>query len=267
MMRVMVPENRRLGQLVVDTGCAVARGSDPSVVTRVILTCSSFMSKGNRRAELLAAVRSIREQHSPESTALVDEFLVVNEHDDGRREDYAAAVAEVAPEVQFIQKGRGDRGQARTLNMILDRIQGYDFWVHWEESWVCTRPFLAEALEVMETSELTQLQATKDWLDMPAKQLQWGASPRGTRYVQVLPDAQTGQPSANIKHGWPLYSLRPSINRADFCRQVGRFDENPRMWPVRFERDYGLRWLRQGATKAVLVPQAAERQPNHRSTY
>jgi hypothetical protein len=114
---------------------------------------------------------------------------------------------------------------------------------------------------------MTQLQVTGDWMDVGPKRLESRMTLQGTRYVQVLPDAQTGKPSANIKHGWPLYSLRPSINRADFCRQVGRFNEDPRLWPVRFERDYGLRWLRSGATKAVLTPPAAERQPNHRSTY
>ena len=239
----------------------------------IIFTCSSYMSKGNRREELFNAVQSVFEQHDASERALVGEFIVINEYDPEAREDYAATVRAafarpVFPDLTFTQKGPDDRGQARTLNMILDRIAGYEFWLHWEESWVCTRPFLAEALDVMTSTDLTQRQITHDWLDVGAGRLVRKATPDGTSFVQVLPDANTGKSSgSSIRHGWPLYSLRPGLNRVDFCRQVGRFDENPRMWPVKFERDFGLRWWRRGATKGVLTPHAAQIQPNHRSTY
>jgi hypothetical protein len=239
----------------------------------IVFTCSSYMSKGNRRGELLNAVRSFFEQHDAGARALVGEFVIINEYDPAAREDYAATVREAFPHpafpnLTFIQKGPDARGQARTLNMILDRIAGYEFWLHWEESWVCTRPFLASALDVMRTSDLTQLQITHDWLDVGEPRLVRKVTPtQGTSFVQVLPDANTGTSGSNVRHGWPLYSLRPGLNRVDFCRQVGRFDENPRMWPVKFEREFGQRWWRRGATKGVLTPHAAQLQPNHRSTY
>jgi hypothetical protein len=66
---------------------------------------------------------------------------------------------------------------------------------------------------------------------------------------------------------WPLFSLRPSINRVAFGERVGPFNEDPRLWPARFEWDYATRWFNAGATKAVMVPHAAHRQPNHVSTY
>ena len=228
------------------------------------------MSKGNRRSELLHAITSLWERHTGEERALLGNVTIINEYDAARREDYEALVRSSlahVPDLHFVQKGPDARGQARTLNMILDRIADYDLWLHWEESWVCTRPFLAEALDVMQSSDLTQLQLTHDWLDVGEARLARKTTPRGTSFVQVLPDNNTGRSSDNVRFGWPLFSLRPGLNRAQFCRHVGRFDENPRMWPVKFERDFGLRWWRHGAKKGVLTPHAAEIQPNHRSTY
>jgi len=228
------------------------------------------MSHGNRRAELLNTMRSLHEQHAEADRDLLGDLFVINEYDPGRREDYEPVVRSTfpsRPDLTFIQKGSDARGQARTLNMILDRLGSYEFWVHWEESYVCTRPFLRQALDVMETTELTQLQFTPNWLDVGESRLVRKSTPSGTAFVQVLPDSNTGHYGSNARFGWPLYSLLPSINRAEFCRRVGHFDENPRMWPVRFERDFGTRWLRQGATKGVLTPAAAQVQPNHRSTH
>jgi len=235
----------------------------------IAFSCSTFMSRGNRRTEAINALRSIYQQHGDAERELLGDLLVINEYDAARREDYEDAVrsAIALPNLQFIQKGPDARGQARTLNMILDRLAGYEFWVHWEESWVCTRPFLKQALDVMESTALTQLQITNDWLDVGEARLTRTTTPSGTTYVRVAPDSNTGRTGPDVRFGWPLYSLRPSINRAEFCWRVGRFDENPHMWPVRFERDFGTRWFRQGATKGVLVPAAAQVQPNHRSTY
>ena len=253
------------------------RSSDQSV----IVTCSSFMSKGNRRDESLAAVSSILARHSPEEQNLIREFIVINEYDPAAHEDYGPDVRALSPRIEFIQKGPAERGQARTLNMILDRVGGYEHWVHWEESFVCTRPFLAEAVDVMLSTELTQLSLTTHWLDVGAGRLPSRITPAGTRHVQVLPHPKT---EALVREtevwnldrlinrngfgvAWPLYSLVPSINRAQFCRDVGRFNEDPRLWPVKFEWDYGKRWLLRGATKGVLTPHVAEVQPNHISTY
>lgn len=248
----------------------------------VILTCSSFMSRGNRRAELLAAVTSILTRHSEQERQLLREVIVINEYDPAVREDYGAAVRALSSTIEFIQKGPDARGQARTLNMILDRIGGYEHWIHWEESFVCTRPFLARAVDVMLSTELTQLSLTTHWLNVGRDRLPLRTTPAGTKHVQVLPHPRTEGlvretdvwsgfdrliNRAGYGVAWPLYSLVPSINRAKFCRDVGRFNEDQRLWPVKFEWDYGKRWLLRGASKGVLLPHVAEVQPNHVSTY
>lgn len=248
----------------------------------VILTVSSFMSRGNRRAELLACVSSILARHAEDECAVVREIVVINEYDANRSEDFGPAVRALSPRIEFVQKGPDQHGQAHTLNMILDRIGGYEHWIHWEESFVCTRPFLARAIDVMLSTELTQLSLTTHWLNVGSDRLPSRITPAGTRHVQVLSHPRTESlvretdvwsgfdrliNRAGYGAAWPLYSLVPSINRAKFCLDVGRFNEDPRLWPVKFEWDYGKRWLLRGATKGVLTPHAAEVQPNHVSTY
>jgi hypothetical protein len=246
-----------------------------------ILTVSSFMSRGNRRAELLAALSSLLSKHTEDELSLLREIVVINEYDDDRQEDFAPEVRACWPRVEFVQKGAEDRGQARTLNTILDRLAGYDWWIHWEESWVCTRPFVAGAIDVMRATDLTQLQVARGWLDVGADRLRPGRTPDGTPFVRVLPHPHTADlvrrtpvsgygdlvARVGMAVGWPLYSLQPGVNRARFCRALGRFDESPPLWPIRFEWEYAKRWLLAGGTKGVSVPPAAERQANHVSTY
>jgi len=247
----------------------------------VLFTCSAFLSKPNKRAQLRTALRSIFSCHSQSELSLVREIVVINEYSADDHADHGEAVRPIDPRIEFTQKGQDARGHARTLNMILERLRGYEYWLHWEESWVCSRPFLAEALDVMQSTELTQVQLTPDWLDIGAERTMRSATPAGTMYAQILPHAQTAEVlrGASVadyerlahSHGmgvaWPLFSLRPGINRAAFCREVGPFDEDPRHWPVRFEWEYAVRWFLRGATKAVLIPPASVRQPNHMSTY
>ena len=51
--------------------------------------------------------------------------------------------------------------------------------------------------------------------------------------------------------------LRPSVNRVSTVERVGRFDEDPDLWPIRFEYEYGVRWVSAGGVKAVLEPSVA----------
>jgi hypothetical protein len=238
---------------------------------RTLLTFSACMSHRNRRDRLLAAVESV---FAHNKRSLVGECLVVNEFDENRQEDFAPLVLGKEPTIQFIQKSKQDRGQARTLNMILDRLQWYDLWIHWEEMWMCVRPFIEESIEIMrQQPDLTQLQVAykpePSWT--PDRRIAKTTS-GGLPYEQILigKDAERMRSAkredwAHLE--WPLFSLMPGVNRAQFCRRVvGRFSEDAALWPVTFEFEYGLRWLLRGGIKGISVPHAAERQPGA-STY
>jgi hypothetical protein len=254
--------------------------ADCSRAPSVIFTCSTFLSKPNKPLQLQTALESIVRSHSSDELRLVRELVVVNEYPPPH-ENPRARIEAIHPGLEYIQKGPDRRGQAGTLNLILERARAYDYWIHWEESWECTRPFLAEAVDVMRSTDLVQVQLTPDWMDVGAGRIVHAATGAGARYARILAHPRTlalvrGKRAddyaaiagrAGMAMAWPLFSLRPGINRAAFCCDVGPFSEDPRHWPIGFEWEYAARWLDQGGTKGVLLPHVARRQPNHVSTY
>jgi hypothetical protein len=235
----------------------------------IIFTCSTYFAKPKKLEQFITALNSIPEKH------LIDKFVVVNEYDPNDKTDYTKILHNKFPFVEFIQKHKNDAGQARTLNIILEKIKPYKFWIHWEESWKATRPFITESLQIMNRDiTLTQLQLTHDWKDIDPERIK---VKQGYSIITLHPmfnkldhDPMFYDELVRI-HGidvvWPLYSLRPSFNRIDHYKHIAKFPEDPSLWPVRFEYEYGLRWIRAGSVKAVIDPHAAIRQKNHKSTY
>ena len=215
----------------------------------IILTISTFLSKPNKIEQCTNALTSLRENGILDR---VDKVILINEYE--IPEPVWKKMIMTFPQVEFIQKGPYDKGQARTLNIILEKIKPYAFWIHWEESWLCERPFITEAIRIMRGSpDISQLQITQDWGDIPPERI----INRGEHNIILEGGADD----------WPLFSLRPSINRVRHYRDMEPFIEDVKFWPIRFEREFGTRWIAAGCVKAVLTREAATRQLGHVSTY
>lgn len=133
---------------------------------------------------------------------------------------------------------------------------GYEFQLQWEESWVMRDGVRLHnaMLEKMDAEGIDQLSFTG------------GSGVGDTAAVKVLlPEVKyeplwSGGP-------WPLFSLRPGLNRASALETAGEFDESARLWPIQFEYVYGLRWVACGLHKGEFVHPIAIRQEGHISTY
>jgi hypothetical protein len=68
----------------------------------------------------------------------------------------------------------------------------------------------------------------------------------------------------NVKH--PLYSIRPSINRVSNYN-FGKFSENSNLWPMKFEVEFGNRWMKNNNIKAIFVEGPVTRENTHVSSY
>ena len=243
----------------------------------VIFTCSTFFEKKDKFDQFIKAMDSIQDA----DRALIDNFVVINEYgpdyDDNDAKNHAQAIKTRYPFIHYIQKGANDRGQARTLNMILSRIGTFDYWIHWEESWIAKDIFVAKCLDVMNRGDtsLSQLQLTfPDWRDVAPERI----IPRDG-FMIILLDKMY----ASLDHGvdkiyeiwsqhsldiiWPLYSLRPSINRVAHVQRLHGFDEDPDLWPIKFEYEFGVRWIDVGCSKGIIEPSVVFRQDGHVSTY
>lgn len=252
---------------------------------RVLLSMTTFLSLPGKLEQAIIALDSIRRVHAEADWRRVDEVLVVNEvpaASGPAKDEGAATFRAVFPAATFVQKRAGQRGQAASLNLILDRLAAFDVWIHWEESWGCTRPFLAAAILAVAGGGVTQLQISTDiWRQASAERLAVQGAPLGEDIIAVAPHPRFLEISAGLSLEtlaplwrawgleviWPLFSLRPSVNGAPFYRQLGPFLTADGLWPHLFEWEFGMRWIRAGGRKAILGRDAAQRLPGHLSTH
>jgi hypothetical protein len=66
---------------------------------------------------------------------------------------------------------------------------------------------------------------------------------------------------------WPLYSLRPSLNRVSEYSDLGYFNTDPKYWPYLFEFMYGVTFVEHEKVKAIMVDSPYKRVQGHVSTY
>jgi hypothetical protein len=248
-----------------------------------VFTCTTFFDfeKQDKWIVFCKAMDSILQQHNPEILGKINKWIIVNEYSPNPRRDWVAAVAERYPFCEIIQKGSNQKGQAASLNIILKKIKPFTYWIHWEETWYCRSPCLDRMFDVIEKTQISQLQVTQhkekpNWLDSEAHPRELLETQHGTKYYHIQPSPGTAEfckKSINEYNNefigrWPLYSLLPSINRTADVVSLGEFSTDPKLWPFKFEWDYGRRWLLAGNTKAVLPDGPVVRDNSaHKSTY
>ena len=247
-----------------------------------IFTCTTFFDyeKQDKWEVFCDAMDSILEKHDPATLQNISRWLVVNEYSATPKKDWVPIIHQRYPFIEFVQKDAGHKGQAASMNIILERIKSYRYWIHWEEAWYCEDPCIDRMFDIMRSTDVTQLQVTRlnnipNWLDSSAHPRTLLQTPSGTQFYTIRPAPGTEdymQKSVTEFNGdffgrWPLYSLLPSINRVNGYN-IGEFSTDATLWPIKFEWDYGRRWLSAGNKKAVLPDGPVIRdESKHRSTY
>jgi len=217
--------------------------------------------------------------HDPTTLARIGRWVVVNEYSESPRDDWKNRIASRYPFITFVQKTGGQKGQPKSCAMVFDYIQPYTYWIHWEETWLPTRPFLRDAYRIMEQTQISQLQFTKnetghtDWMKRTSEpKTCFGAG--ASRYCIV---EHTAEIDKNVKRKtfkdtdemvkyWPLYSLRPSINRVSFYT-FGNFSLETFPPPVMAEYEFAQRWYRHGGIKGIFYDGPVDRAAAYVSTH
>lgn len=244
----------------------------------IIFTCTTYFDfkKQDRWETFCRAIDSIQTFHSPETLQMISKWIIINEYSEFPTKDWTMLCKQRYPFLEVIQKTEKQKGQAASMNIILDKIRGYDYWIHWEETWYCRKPCIDRMIHIMSETDISQLQCTQlkdtpNWLDSKYHRQSCNRdyckitpSPHSSFYMNKSPYNF----SEEYVHHWPLYSLLPSINRVNDYSSIGYFCTDPKLWPVKFEWDFARRWLKAGNKKAVLPdgPVVRDNQ-NHTSTY
>lgn len=244
----------------------------------IILTMTTFMDKDNRLQNFQQFIHSFQEHHPSKYNdgsifkGYVGKVVVINE---AGSNDYTNFMKKNFPEIIFIQKDAKDQGQARSLNILIEKFLLRDkslrYWIHWEDSWVVDRPLFPDLVDIMEKSpQVSQLQLTNDWRK--------GTSRSNTGHCIIIhPDPELGM-DMNVYQKldtldiskWHLYSLRPSIHRLSFFQEKlypFYFLEDRNLWPIWFEWEFARHFVRCGGIKAISHHVYASRIPNHKHSY
>jgi len=243
----------------------------------IVWTCTTFFDfpKEDKYAAFHRGLTSLLSFHTKDTLNQISQWIVINEYADPeirKGVEWVDKIRRDFPFVTFIQKGPAERGQSRSINKLFDMIRGYTYVIWWEESWFATESFLDTAITVMNTTKITQLQFTRT-----ADGVDFATSPKKhctNHYCIVSKTVSVKEPNlVEIQkddrlyvQNWPLFSLRPSINRiADL--PTGYFvAEAPKcVYP---EYEYAYRWYTSPRTiKAYLVRGPVTRAGEHIHTW
>jgi hypothetical protein len=251
---------------------------------KIILNCTTYFREDFSVTDFIENFSTIFKNEPKASQC---EILIINEYSKDNTVNLAfnfRLIKQEFPNAIFIQKRESEFGQAKSLNHILNAIKQYDYQIQWEEGWVCKAAFIEAATLLLDTSSINQVGITSDWqntsLIQQPKQIEHSmhkyreliADPslyelkpylsqlNNYRYISEL----LGKVDINI---WPLYSLRPCVNKVSFLNTLPPFPAHACLWPVRFEYIYALCWLLSGGEKAMLDIPTAFRSQNKKSTY
>jgi len=207
--------------------------------------------------------------HDPTALARIGNWVVINEYCSEPRKPWSTLMAEQYPFITFIQKGQQDEGQAQSLNMLLTYLPPYKYWFHWEEGWVPTRAFLPSAFSIMDSTNITQLQLTDDWInrDVPKTCKDNYCIISHTNEIDNHQSRKFLKMPEDVYRYWPHYSLRPSLNRVAFYTTLGGFSTEKIAPPLTSEYDYALRWYKKGGIIGVFKMGPLKRPDNYVSTH
>ena len=242
-----------------------------------IFLCTTYFDcpKRDSWAMFQNGINKLQALHNQQSLNRIDKWIVVNEYSQRPKANWAKLVSQNYPFITFLQKGPQDVGHVKSLNMLLPYITPYKYWFHWEEGWQPTKPFLNSAFNVMDSTNITQLQLTNneqdkiDWMKRTTERKTCTNNYCIIHHSKEI-DENLGEEKIKtfdqlVKY-WPLYSLQPSLNRVSFY-DFGQFSERKFPFPLVSEYDFAQRWYNKGGVKAVFKEGPLKRPNNYVSTH
>jgi len=253
-----------------------------NVKGRLLFSCTTFISNEKKYNILLRTLDTFI-KFNKNHLYLIDDYLIVLEYSSLNRH-YINELELKYPMMTFIDKKEYQKGQSFSLNMIIDKLEHYEFWMHWEDSWYSIGPVLQEAYNIITTTDISHYSLTQREIiyTMPVvennhihcklinneiKKMQ-----PSVQLIELFKYWQMNDMDWSVWKDvgwWPFFSLTPSINKVSDILNVGYFSIESNKWPFQFEFEWALRWIKQkniviGINKDIKVVRDNDK---HVSTY
>lgn len=163
------------------------------------------------------------------------------------------------PFFEFVWKEEIEKGHAKSMNMILDRVDT-PYLFHMEDDWefFTEQPYMRQCMDVLNhDASLGQCLINKNYAetfeDIRIIGGIYKTTSSGTRYYEHVHEPDIESFYALFGHGpncayWAHYSLRPSMVRVSTLRDVGTYNVNA----DHFEMEYAHRYTSKGYRSAFL---------------
>ena len=190
---------------------------------KILFTITTYLALEGKYDELNYALETFFKN---ENTTKINKYLLINEYHEKDTSHLLKQIKEKYPKLSIYQKKVNEKGQAYSLNIVIKllKLSDFKYWIQWEEGWYTNKKFINEGINMIEENNLDQLQFSyMDWHDQDNKIEKNGfylIPSRGDDYYDSVnsDNERTGK--------WPLYSLRPSINRVSKIIEIGYFKKN-----------------------------------------
>ena len=248
---------------------------------QILFSCTTFLKDDINYNKLNRTLDTFLEYNKAD-LHLIDKFIIVMEYS-LLNNKYINELKNKYSMMTFIIKTEDEKGHSRSINIIIDNLSGYKYWLHWEESWYSNGPILKNTYITMETSDINNLQLTKREVlyDMSITENEYiNCTILGNQYKVIKANTKlknlwryweindldfTVWKNVGL---WPFYSLRPSMSKVNTIVKTGYHNEDIIKWPFQCEFEWALKWVRRNNI-VVGIPLHINitRDDYHKSTY
>tara|TARA_Y100000389_G_C17451110_1_gene514865 strand:+ start:156 stop:2255 length:2100 start_codon:yes stop_codon:yes gene_type:complete len=248
---------------------------------QILFSCTTFLKDDINYKRLNRTLDTFLEYNKAD-LHLIDKFIIVMEYS-LLNNKYINELKNKYYMMTFIIKTEDKKGQATSINMIIDNLSGYKYWLHWEESWYSIGPILKNTYLRMETSDINNLQLTKREVlyDMPIIENEYiNCTILGNQYKVIKANTKLKElwryweindldftVWKNVGF-WPFYSLTPSMSKVNTIVKTGYHNQDIIKWPFQFEFEWALKWIRRNdIVVGIPININVTRDDNHNSSY
>ena len=231
------------------------------IENNILFSCTTYLTN-HTKYEILKKTLDTFIKYNKDDLHLINEFVIMMEYTENNKR-YLDKLKQRYPNFIFIQKNKNQKGQAKSLNMIIDKLKDYKLWLHWEDSWYSIGPILKKAYDTLNSSEINYLQLIK-------KDNIYNIPEINNQHLEckIINDYKIIKPNEMLKKmwryweindfdwsiwkesgWWPFFSLTPLLTDTNIILTTGYFNEDLNKWPFQFEFEWSLRWIRKNKIK------------------